>query len=71
VNNGSTTADPESAWDEPAPELFDRSSSGGGFSNYFKVPAYQAEVTSNYIKKFAPPTALFNRTGVSSCFGYR
>lgn len=71
VNNGSTTADPESVWDQIFDEgagFFFEASSGGGFSNIFRAPSYQAEVVKNYIEKFAPADANFNRTGVSDGF---
>ena len=63
VNEGSSVTDPESVW----AQSFDgtEASSGGGFSNIFPVPAYQQDVVNNYLAKFAPQGADFNRSGVS------
>lgn len=39
--------------------------SGGGFSNVFSQPSYQAEAVSNYLTTYPPPYGehIFNRSG--------
>ncbi|EME38878.1 hypothetical protein DOTSEDRAFT_139747, partial [Dothistroma septosporum NZE10] len=55
---GGTTnlADEEAATKQtiPATSRLGFTASGGGFSNYFSVPSWQANHTSNYIKDYVP-----------------
>lgn len=56
----SSVTDPEVAWDAGN---FD--SSGGGFSNIFQVPSYQAEAVTTYLTNNPPsfPSDRFNSSG--------
>ncbi|TFK74739.1 subtilisin-like protein [Pluteus cervinus] len=58
VNPGSTVNDPEGACEQV---IF----SGGGFSNIFPMPSYQAELVSGYLERHAPrfPQGTFNNSG--------
>jgi tripeptidyl-peptidase-1 len=58
VNPGAKVTDPESAC---AQVIF----SGGGFSNYFKIPSYQKTAVNSFLKNHPPPypTNLWNATG--------
>jgi len=62
VNPGSTVNDPEGACEQV---IF----SGGGFSNIFPTPSYQAAAVKNFLK-YPPPftSAQFNNTGNSRGF---
>ena len=47
--------------------------SGGGFSNVFELPSYQAEAVTNYLTKYPPPYGanvlqqLWKCTSLSGC----
>jgi tripeptidyl-peptidase-1 len=58
VNPGKTVQDPESACEQVI-------YSGGGFSNYFVMPAYQKQAVGAYLAKLKPayPTNIWNATG--------
>ncbi|KAI0072201.1 hypothetical protein K474DRAFT_1605557 [Panus rudis PR-1116 ss-1] len=58
VNPGSTVNDPESACQQV---IF----SGGGFSNIFKMPNFQKNAVTNFLKNHPPPftSAQFNNSG--------
>lgn len=58
INPGSTVNDPEGACEQV---IF----SGGGFSNIFPMPSYQAEAVSSFLTNHPPPfTAVqFNNSG--------
>ncbi|KAH7909600.1 peptidase S8/S53 domain-containing protein [Hygrophoropsis aurantiaca] len=58
IKAGGSVTDPEIA-------CKDHIQSGGGFSNYFKVPAYQKSAVSAYLKSHAPkyPAGTYNITG--------
>ncbi|KAF8993522.1 subtilisin-like protein [Cyathus striatus] len=58
VNPGSTVNDPEGACEQV---IF----SGGGFSNIFPMPSYQAAAVSGFLKNHPPPftSAQFNNSG--------
>ncbi|OCH89925.1 subtilisin-like protein [Obba rivulosa] len=58
VNPGSTVNDPESACMQV---IF----SGGGFSNFFELPSYQAEAVTNFLTNHPPPfpSTQFNSSG--------
>ncbi|EIN08407.1 subtilisin-like protein [Punctularia strigosozonata HHB-11173 SS5] len=60
VNPGATVNDPESAC---AQVIF----SGGGFSNFFNMPSYQAEAVTSFLTNHPPPftSAQFNNSGTS------
>ncbi|KAI9435149.1 subtilisin-like protein [Lactarius indigo] len=55
INSGATINDPESAWN----------SSGGGFSDIFRMPSYQATAVAHFLKEHPPPysAAQFNNSG--------
>ncbi|KAH9023489.1 subtilisin-like protein [Lactarius pseudohatsudake] len=55
INSGATVNDPESAW------IF----SGGGFSDIFPMPSYQATTVAKFLKEHPPPynAAQFNNSG--------
>ncbi|KAF8817102.1 subtilisin-like protein [Phlegmacium glaucopus] len=63
VNPGSTVNDPEGACEQV---IF----SGGGFSNIFAIPSYQATAVHNFLTLHPPPftSAQFNNTGKSRAF---
>lgn len=44
--------------------------SGGGFSNVFEMPSYQAEAVTSYLTNFPPPYSpdLYNSSGVARAF---
>ncbi|KAH6662834.1 peptidase S8/S53 domain-containing protein [Halenospora varia] len=44
--------------------------SGGGFSNIFPLPSYQATAVTNYLTKYPPPytSAIFNNSGTSRAY---
>ncbi|EMD39903.1 hypothetical protein CERSUDRAFT_103818 [Gelatoporia subvermispora B] len=58
VNPGSTVSDPESACMQV---IF----SGGGFSNFFEMPSFQAEAVTNFLTNHPPPfpATQFNASG--------
>ena len=58
VNPGKTVLDPESACEQVI-------YSGGGFSNYFAMPAYQKQAVGAYLAKLRPSyaTNIWNATG--------
>jgi len=60
VNPGSNVFEPESACEQVI-------YSGGGFSNYFRLPKYQEAAVQSYLKKNPPPYPLttYNSTGKS------
>ncbi|KAF8158459.1 subtilisin-like protein [Crassisporium funariophilum] len=63
VNPGSTVNDPEGACEQV---IF----SGGGFSNIFAIPSYQATAVGNFLTLHKPPftAAQFNNSGKSRAF---
>jgi len=58
VNPGASVAEPESACMQVI-------YSGGGFSNYFAMPSYQASAVEYYLTTYPPPysTSQYNATG--------
>ncbi|CAL1713696.1 unnamed protein product [Somion occarium] len=58
VNPGSTVNDPEGACEQV---IF----SGGGFSNFFEMPDYQADAVTGFLTNHPPPftSAQFNNSG--------
>ncbi|CAN8105281.1 unnamed protein product [Discula destructiva] len=44
--------------------------SGGGFSNYFDIPSYQAEAVAGFLADYPPPYAArrYNNTGTSRAY---
>ncbi|KAF8073566.1 subtilisin-like protein [Lyophyllum atratum] len=58
VNPGSTVTDPEGACEQV---IF----SGGGFSNIFPMPSYQADAVTNFLRTTPPPytNGQFNNSG--------
>lgn len=68
VYAGKTVKDPESAVYDPAGHPYSVNySSGGGFSNIYPIPKYQASAVSTFFDKYNPPypyySALVNDTG--------
>ncbi|KAL1937832.1 hypothetical protein VTO73DRAFT_12852 [Trametes versicolor] len=63
INPGSTVNDPEGACEQV---IF----SGGGFSNFFDLPDYQAAQVSSFLTNHPPPftSAQFNNSGTSRAF---
>ncbi|KII91002.1 hypothetical protein PLICRDRAFT_684337 [Plicaturopsis crispa FD-325 SS-3] len=63
VNPGSTVNDPEGACEQV---IF----SGGGFSNIFAMPSYQAAAVSKFMTETPPPftSAQFNNSGTVRAF---
>ncbi|KAI0823960.1 subtilisin-like protein [Trametes gibbosa] len=63
VNPGSTVNDPEGACEQV---IF----SGGGFSNFFALPDYQATAVTSFLTNHPPPftSAQFNNSGVVRAF---
>ncbi|EIM86260.1 uncharacterized protein STEHIDRAFT_58060 [Stereum hirsutum FP-91666 SS1] len=63
VNPGSTVNDPEGACEQV---IF----SGGGFSNIFPMPSYQAAAVTNFLTNHPPPftAAQFNNSGTVRAF---
>ncbi|KAI0783459.1 subtilisin-like protein [Abortiporus biennis] len=63
VNPGSTVNDPEGACEQV---IF----SGGGFSNIFTMPSYQAKAVTGFLKNHPPPftSAQFNNSGNARAF---
>ncbi|KAF8990005.1 subtilisin-like protein [Cyathus striatus] len=63
VNPGSTVNDPEGACEQV---IF----SGGGFSNIFPMPSYQATAVKNFLKEHPPPftSTQFNNSGTVRAF---
>lgn len=63
IVNGSTVADPESACEKVI-------QSGGGFSNVFAMPRYQAKALQTYMNRHAPPYGAerFNNSGLVRAF---
>ncbi|KAI0044220.1 subtilisin-like protein [Auriscalpium vulgare] len=63
VNPGSTVLDPEGACEQV---IF----SGGGFSNIFPMPSYQAEAVTGFLKNFPPSfnSTQFNNSGTVRAF---
>ena len=61
INPGSTVNDPEGACEQV---IF----SGGGFSNFFALPDYQADAVNSFFANHPPPftATQFNNSGVSS-----
>jgi tripeptidyl-peptidase-1 len=65
---GHTVTEGESAANDPAGFPYSSAySSGGGFSNIYSIPEYQADAVATYFKKHASAypyySALFNDTG--------
>ncbi|KAH7927947.1 subtilisin-like protein [Leucogyrophana mollusca] len=60
IASGGSVHDPESAWDH----------SGGGWSNYFGMPAYQADAVKSYLKHHHPGYSgdIWNSTGKSRAY---
>jgi tripeptidyl-peptidase-1 len=58
INSGATVNDPESACERV---IF----SGGGFSDIFPMPSYQAAAVTNFLTAHPPPysAAQFNNSG--------
>jgi tripeptidyl-peptidase-1 len=44
--------------------------SGGGFSNVFALPSYQASAVTNYLTKYPPhyPSHIYNNSGVARAY---
>lgn len=68
VYPGKTVHDPESAVFDPAGYPYSVNySSGGGFSNVYPVPDYQAKAVATFFKEHNPPypyySGLINDTG--------
>lgn len=44
--------------------------SGGGFSNVFELPSYQAEAVTGYLKDYTPPydASVYNNSGTSRAY---
>jgi tripeptidyl-peptidase I len=65
INPGSTVFEPESVMKNRT-ESGRLISSGGGFSDIFAMPSYQATAIDNYLKDHPPPyTALqYNNSGM-------
>ncbi|TFK47450.1 subtilisin-like protein [Heliocybe sulcata] len=63
VNPGASVLEPESACMQVI-------YSGGGFSNYFAMPSYQASAVEHYLTAYPPPytAAQYNTTGKSRAF---
>ncbi|TBU37252.1 subtilisin-like protein [Dichomitus squalens] len=63
VNPGSTVNDPEGACEQV---IF----SGGGFSNFFEMPQYQAAAVKSFLTNHPPPFSgeQFNNSGVARGF---
>lgn len=63
VNPGSTVDDPEGACEQV---IF----SGGGFSNFFALPDYQADAVTSFLTNHPPPFSgeQFNNSGVARGF---
>ncbi|KAF8817089.1 subtilisin-like protein [Phlegmacium glaucopus] len=63
VNPGSTVNDPEGACEQV---IF----SGGGFSNIFPLPSFQADAVKDFLKKHPPPftNGQFNNSGNARAF---
>ncbi|KAI1788899.1 subtilisin-like protein [Ganoderma leucocontextum] len=63
VNPGSTVDDPEGACEQV---IF----SGGGFSNFFEMPDYQADAVTSFLTNHPPPFSgeQFNNSGVARGF---
>ncbi|KAM5536931.1 hypothetical protein V8D89_009478 [Ganoderma adspersum] len=63
VNPGSTVDDPEGACEQV---IF----SGGGFSNFFAMPDYQADAVTSFLTNHPPPFSgeQFNNSGVARGF---
>ncbi|KZP19233.1 subtilisin-like protein [Athelia psychrophila] len=61
--NGSSTDDPEVACESTI-------RSGGGFSDIFEMPDYQAAAVTNYLQSTPPPypASVFNNSGVARGF---
>jgi tripeptidyl-peptidase I len=61
VNQGAAITDVESAVSDPAENFY----SGGGFSNYFAAPSYQASALKTYFADHKPPYAasVYNASG--------
>ena len=66
VNPGSTVNDPEGACEQV---IF----SGGGFSNFFAMPDYQATAVTSFLTNHPPPftSAQFNNSGNVGVFQVR
>ena len=61
IKNGSSVTDPEIAVDPNNEFAF---SSGGGFSNVFAQPSYQADAVSGFLADYAPPDpSVYNASG--------
>lgn len=44
--------------------------SGGGFSNVFEIPSYQADAVGAYLKNYPPPynSSVYNNSGVARAY---
>lgn len=44
--------------------------SGGGFSNVFELPSYQADAVGGYLKNYTPPydSSVYNNSGTSRAY---
>ena len=65
VSVGATQVVPGHKVTDPESAVFQRFPSGGGFSNVFARPSFQAGAVANYLKKFPPPyasPAVYNAT---------
>ena len=51
---GNKTSDGERAVSDPSKDGTTDYYSGGGFSNYFPLPSYQASAVKNFMSKYAP-----------------
>lgn len=70
VYPGRTVYEPESAANDPSGDPYDSEySSGGGFSNIFPVPAYQAEAVAEYFTNHNPPYAYYYNGSYNSTGG--
>ncbi|KAH8705213.1 putative protease S8 tripeptidyl peptidase I [Talaromyces proteolyticus] len=56
-----TVTDPEVAANDPAGHPYSSAyATGGGFSNIFGIPDYQADAVANYFEKHNPPYPYYN-----------
>lgn len=67
---GNDTSDGERAVSDPSKDGLTDYYSGGGFSNYFALPSYQATAVKNFMKNHAPKYGpnVYNDTGKARGF---
>ncbi|KAJ7149248.1 subtilisin-like protein [Mycena crocata] len=70
ILKGNTVHDPESACDADGVLSSDRIFSGGGFSNVFPLPSYQAHAVKGFLANHPPPFTKgeFNNSGNARAF---